>query len=327
MRRNKSIKFTCALPAVIAFTSLLGACGQQVSPTAQSSPSKSVVGLPKVIATTTVLCDLTKQIAESTIDLICPITPASDPHVYKPTPGDRKNIEEAKLILYGGYSFEPSLIKLIQSTANPAPKIAVDEVAVPKPQTFQEDGKTETDPHVWHNAQNGVQIVEVVQTNLAKLAPENAALYTKNAQAMRTEISKIDIWIKSQVATIPQNARKLVTTHDALGYYSKAYDIPVEGALGGISTEEKPTAARVKELVDIIKTTKVPTIFAERTVNPKLIDAIAKEANVKVSDQALYTDGLGDRGSSGETYQKMLMANTKAIVEGLGGTYTPFKSK
>jgi manganese/iron transport system substrate-binding protein len=270
---------------------------------------------------------MTRQIAANTIDLICPIPPASDPHVYKPTPGDRKSIEQAKLILYGGYNFEPSLIKLITSAANPAPKIAVDEVAIPKSQTFAEDGKTEIDPHVWHNAQNGVRMVEVVQRNLAKLAPENVALYTNNAQTMTAELSKIDTWIKSQVATIPQSGRKLVTTHDALGYYSKAYGIPIEGALGGISTEEKPTAARVKALVDSIKTSRVPTIFAEKTINPQLIEAIAKEAHVTVSKQELYADGLGDRGSSGETYPKMLIANTKAIVEGLGGTYTPFKGR
>ncbi|MCY7272802.1 MAG: zinc ABC transporter substrate-binding protein, partial [Phormidesmis sp. CAN_BIN44] len=126
---------------------------------------------------------------------------------------------------------------------------------------------------------------------------------------------------------IPPATRKLVTTHDALGYYAEAYNVPVEGALEGISTEEKPTAARVKELVTTITVAKVPTIFAEVSINPQLIETVAKEANVKVSDQELFTDGLGEPGSSGETYQKMLTANTKAIVEGLGGQFTAFQSK
>ncbi|MEK0177786.1 MAG: hypothetical protein EAZ98_20305 [Oscillatoriales cyanobacterium] len=124
---------------------------------------------------------------------------------------------------------------------------------------------------------------------------------------------------------IPANNRKLVTTHDALGYYSKAYGIPVVGALEGISTDEAPTPTRVAQLVREIKASGVPTIFAETTINPKLIEAVAKEAKVKVSPRELFADGLGEPGSEGDTYEKMMIANTRTIVEGLGGKYTPFK--
>jgi manganese/iron transport system substrate-binding protein len=315
--------------AATSIAGVLGSCSLP-TPTAQSSPTETVAAVstgPKVVATTTILCDMATQIAATTIELICPVKPASDPHVYAPTPEDRKAIEEAKLVLYGGYNFEPSLIKSIKATSNAAPKVAVNEVAVPNPQTFEEDGKTETDPHVWHNAQNGIRMVETIQSNLAKVAPENAALYAKNAQAMTKEIAQIDTWIKAQVATIPPASRKLVTTHDALGYFSKAYNIPVEGALGGISTDEKPTASRVAELVKLIRGTKVPTIFAELTINPKLIEMVAKDANVTVSDRELFADGLGEPGSEGATYQKMLISNTQAIVEGLGGKYSAFQGK
>jgi ABC-type Zn uptake system ZnuABC Zn-binding protein ZnuA len=113
-------------------------------------------------------------------------------------------------------------------------------------------------------------MAEVIQSNLAKVAPENAELYAKNTKAIAAELTQIDSWIKSQIATIPPASRTLITTHDALGYYSKAYGIPV-AALEGISTEEKPTAARVKQTVKTIEKAKVPTIFAELTVNPKLL--------------------------------------------------------
>jgi manganese/iron transport system substrate-binding protein len=312
--------------AAVGIAGVLGSCNSQ-TPTAQNSPTSAISTEPKVVATTTIICDMATQIVANTIDLICPIKPASDPHVYEPTPEDRKAIEEAKLVLYGGYNFEPSLIKIIEATSNAAPKVAVNEVAVPNPQTFKEDGKTEIDPHIWHNAQNGIRMVETIQSNLAKVAPENAALYAKNAQAMTKEIAQIDIWIKAQIATIPPASRKLVTTHDALGYFSKAYNIPVEGALGGISTDEKPTASRVAELVKIIRAAKVPTIFAELTINSKLIETVAKDANVKVSDRELFADGLGEPGSEGATYQKMLIFNTQAVVEGLGGKYSAFQSK
>ena len=170
-------------------------------------------------------------------------------------------------------------------------------------------------------------MAKVIGNSLSILKPENANTYSDNTQNIIGEINQIDTWIKSQVATIPSKSRKLVTTHDALGYYASSYGIFVEQALGGISTEEAPTAARVSALVKDIKKVGVPTIFAETTINPKLITAVAKNANVNVSPRELYADGLGEKGSEGETYQKMLIANTQSIVEGLGGKYTPFPAK
>lgn len=305
--------------ASIAIAIGLVGCSAPSTPNAQTEKGNR----PLVIATHSILCDLTKQIAANTVDLKCLVQAGTDPHVYQATPEDRKAIEQAKLILYGGYNFEPSLIKLIQATSNPAPKVAVDEIAVPNPEKLEEDGETVTDPHVWHNAQNGIQMAKVISDRLSKLQPDQAKIYAENTNKITSELTQIDTWIKSQIATIPPESRQLVTTHDALGYYSKAYEIPVIGALEGISTDEAPTAARVSALVKDIKKAKVPTIFAEATLNPKLIQSVAREAKVKVSDQELYADGLGETGSEGETYQKMLTANTCAIVDGLGGKCTP----
>ncbi|TAF02686.1 MAG: metal ABC transporter substrate-binding protein [Nostocales cyanobacterium] len=321
---NSQLKFL----ASVALTFGIISC----SPGSENNPSntigtenQSTEKLPLVVATNTVICGLTEEIARDTIDLKCLIDPGSDPHVYQPKPDDSKAIEQAKLILYGGYDFEPSLIKLIKATSNPAPKVAVHEVAVPNPQKFQEDGQTVADPHVWQNAQNGIAIAETIAQELVKLSPNNTATYTTNRNKLTQEISQIDTWIKSQIATIPEAQRKLVTTHDAFGYYSQAYQIEIQGALGGISTEEAPTPARVGALAKEIQKEKVPTIFAETTINPKLIQAVAKEAKVKVAEQELFADGLGEKGSAGETYQQILIANTKTIVEGLGGKYTEFK--
>jgi manganese/iron transport system substrate-binding protein len=276
--------------------------------------------------TNTVLCDLTKQIAARTIDLVCLLIPGSDPHIYNLTPAARQSIEDANLILYGGYNLEPELIRAIQATSNPAPKVAVNELAVPQPHKFAADGAETIDPHVWHNAQNGVKIVETIAASLAKLSPDRSAIYQQNTQKLTTEIRQIDTWIRASIATIPAANKVLFTTHDALGYYSQAYGIPVD-ALEGLSTEEKPNAARVRELVTKINQTQVPTIFAELTINPQLIQTISKEAKVKVSDRQIYADGLGAATSTGGTYQQMLMANTQTIVEGLGGEITPFAAK
>ncbi|GAB1539103.1 hypothetical protein NUACC21_17680 [Scytonema sp. NUACC21] len=292
---------------------------------------------PLVVATTSVICDITKQIANETIDLNCLVDAGKDPHVYQPTSEDRKAIEKAKLILYAGYDFEPSIIQLVKATNNSSPKVAVHEQAVPQPivgeahEHGHEEGEKHAhsenvpDPHVWHDAQNGIRMVEVVRRNLEKIVPSNASIYSSNAKKLTDELTQVDAWIKSQVSTIPTSGRKLVTTHDALNYYVKAYNLSYEGALSGLSTEEAPTATRVSELVKDIKKTNVPTIFAETSVNPKLIEAVARNAKVKVSDRELFADGLGEQGTEADTYQKMLVANTKTIVEGLGGKYTPFQ--
>ncbi len=280
---------------------------------------------PLVVATNSVTCGLTREVAGNTIDLKCLIEPGSDPHLYQPKPDDSRAIEQAKLILYGGYNFEPSLIKLIKASSNPAPKVAVNEIAVPKPQQFEADGETVTDPHVWHNARNGIRIANAIADSLEKEFPNNAAEYTSNAKKLTSELSQIDTWIKSQIQTIPAKQRKLVTTHDAMGYYSKAYGIPIEGALGGLSSEEAPTPTRVSELVKDIKQAGVPTIFAEKTINPRLIETVAREAKVKVANRELYVDDLGEKGTEAETYQGMLIANTRTIVEGLGGKYSQFQ--
>ncbi len=281
---------------------------------------------PKVVATTSVLCDVTKQIAQDTIDLNCLIEPGADPHEYVPKPYDRLAIAQADLVLYAGYNFEPQIIKLIKATPNSSPKVAVDELAVPVPQQFEDDGKTVNDPHVFHSARNGAQIVGIVKASLIQVQPDKTGLYAANAGKLSAELSQIHSWIKDQIATIPPNQRKLVTTHDAFGYYSKAYGIPVSGALQGVSTEEQATPKRVADLVNSIKTEGVPIIFAELTINPKLINAVAREANVKVAEHPLYADGLGEIGSDGDTYQKFFIANTKTIVEGLGGRFTPFNA-
>jgi manganese/iron transport system substrate-binding protein len=312
------------------------------SPAATQTQASPAANLPKVVTTTGVLCNITKQIAQTSIDTTCLLKPGDDPHAYQTKPEDRKAIETANLILYGGYNHEPSIIKLIQSSSNSAPKIAVNELAVPKPLMGEHEeehgeekaqnqphaeGEKVPDPHVWHNPQNGLRMVEIIRDGLIQVSPSNAQLYTKNAASLTDELQKIDTWIKAQIATIPAQKRKLVTTHDAMSYYADAYGLEIAGALQGVTTEEQPTAARIAELSSEIKTAGVPKIFADITTNPKLIETVAREANVEISDKELYSDELGGPGTGADTYQGMLKTNTCAITSGLGGNCTPFATE
>lgn len=301
---------------------------------------------PQVIATHSVLCDLTKQIAQTTVDLTCLIAPGDDPHVYSATPSDRRAIEEADLVVYGGYEFEPEIIKMIEATDTPAPKLAVSEVAVPKPlmgeheheehaegeapvegekqaegeEHAEGEAGIEPDPHVWHDAENGVAMVKAIQAQLSEVSPTNAALYETNAKALVAQLEQMDAWIQSQINTVPEAQRTLISTHDALGYYAKAYGIEIEPALDSFSTEARPSAADIRELAQVVETKGVPSIFVEATSNPGLIEAVSKETDIKVSEDPIYADGLGESGTPAATYQGMLLANTCTIVSGLGGT-------
>lgn len=284
---------------------------------ARTAPNISPDGKPNVVATSTILANLTQDIGGDEIHLTNILKPGSDPHVYEPVPADIIAFEKANLILYNGYHLEPGLIRLMDAAGLKAKKVAVGEVATPI------QAQRAPDPHVWGSAQNAILMVQAIRDALGELAPEDRAIFARNASQLIAELERLDTWIKTQIATIPPAQRKLITTHDAFAYYARDYGLEVSGTLIGISTEEQPSARTVKRLADTIKSASVPAIFAETTINPQLITAVAREAGTKIAPQSLYADSIGAPGSEGDTYIKMLAANTKAIVEALGGTYTP----
>jgi manganese/iron transport system substrate-binding protein len=302
-------------------------CSNPVVNTSFTQTTRITTNLPKVVATTSVLCDLTKQIADNTINLICLMPPDVDPDVYRPTPEDRQALEQAKLILYNGYNLESGLIKTIQATKTSAPKIAVGQLAIPQPQQLIENGKRVSNPYVWHDAKNAMKMVTVISANLKKIAPDNAMTYSSNRKRITNELTQLERWIKSRIASIPTNRRKLVTTHNAFGYYARAYNLALTNSLAGLNTQQGLTSARVQSLVQGLKKAKVPIIFAEATNNPNLVQTVAKNAQVRISPRKLYTYSIGEPGSEAESYQTMMVANTRTIVEGLGGTYLIFEPK
>lgn len=302
-------------------------CGNQAANTSFTQTTRINTNLTKVVATTSVLCDLTKQIADTTINLTCLIPPGVDPHVYRPKPEDKAAIEQANLILYNGYNLEPGLIRIIKSTKKSTLKIAVGQLAVPQPRQFLENGKKVSDPHIWHDAKNTIRMVDIISNSLEKLEPTNATAYNIKKKKITNELIQLNRWIKSRIASIPPKEKKLVTTHNAFAYYAKAYGISLAGTLEGLNTEQRPTSARVKSLAQGIKKAKLPTVFAETTTDANLIQSIARNASAKISHRKLYADDIGEPGSEGESYQKMMVANTRTIVEGLGGTYLLFDPK
>ncbi|WP_445301967.1 metal ABC transporter substrate-binding protein [Microcoleus sp. N9_B4] len=289
--------------------------GDRLSPEADAKP--------KVVATSTIIEDLTDRVAGGEIQLTGILQPGTDPHVYEPVPKDSQALEQANLILYNGYNLEPGLIRMMNAAGIKARKLAVGEVV--KPLLLNKEGNTVPDPHVWGNVENVVQMVEAIRDALIELSPEDREKFRQNAVQLTEELKRLDIWIEQEIKTIPENKRELVTTHDAFQYYSHAYGLGSAGSLIGISTEEQPSAQTVQKLVESVKAAGVPAIFAETTINPQLIRTVAEEAGVKLAAQQLYSDSIGAAGSEGDSYVKMMSANTRAIVEALGGKSTPFE--
>ncbi|MCZ8050207.1 MAG: zinc ABC transporter solute-binding protein [Microcystis aeruginosa K13-05] len=272
---------------------------------------------PKVISTSTIIADLTARVGGEEIDHQDILKPGDDPHVYEPVPADSVALEKADLILYNGYNLEPGLIKMIDSTAVKAKKVAVGEAITPL--QLEKEGQKVPDPHVWGSAKNGIIMVKKIRDQLIELSPEDKEIFTENAAQLIRELENLDRWITAAIKTIPPSQRQLVTTHDAFQYYAHAYGLKVAGTLIGISTEEQPSAQTVKNLADAIKNLQVPAIFAETTINPALITTVAAEAGVKLAPQQLYSDSIGAVGTGGDSYVKMLRENTRSIVESLGG--------
>jgi manganese/iron transport system substrate-binding protein len=286
-----------------------------------NSDSASTNDAPEVVATSTILADLTEQIGASEIQLTSILEPGADPHVYEPVPADTVALERADLILYNGYNLEPGLIRLMNSAGVDAEKVAVGEVASP----LEAEGQSTPDPHVWGDVQNVILMVDAIRDALIEVSEGDRPLFEQNAADLVAELERLDTWIAEQIATIPPENRRLVTTHDAFQYYARAYSLDVIGTLIGISTEEQPSAQTVQRLVESVRATGVPTIFAETTINPALIQTVAEEAEVELSPQQLYSDSIGAPGGDGDSYVKMMVSNTRAIVEALGGNYTPFE--
>lgn len=331
---------------------LLGGCAAQPEVIGESGESTTgTIARQQVVATTALLCDITTEIVGEAIDLTCLMSPGQDPHAYRLKPSDRAAIEAADLIFHNGYDLMPGLAELVKSSgtegANPA-IVAVAEQAVPDPLMFQghthaheeahdegdhdhdkphEDAENHDanndalvpDPHVWHDARNGKAMVSVITDQLITLDPDRADDYTTNATALHDRLDTLHAWIGEQIATIPDGDRQLVTTHDAFGYFSAAYGLTQSSALSGLSPTEKPSPAALAAIVEMVKASGIPVIFAENTSSTTLIEAVAIEAGIVVAEEPLLVDSPDPAIAEATDYPAMLAYNTCVIVNALGG--------
>ena len=270
---------------------------------------------PRVVATTTIIGDITRNVAGDKADVVTLLKPGTDPHEYDPLPADVQALSDAKVVFANGAGLEPWLPKLLQSAD---PQITVIDVSDGlKLRTLQESSATVDDPHLWFDVQNAIHYAEQIRDGLIGIDPADADAYRTNAAAYIGQLEDLDNWIVTQVSALPAGKRLLVTNHDTFGYFAARYCFSVLGTVFPASgAEASPSARQIAQLVDAIKSANVKAVFTENTLNPDLANTIAQEANVKVVDE-LYTDSLGAAGSPAATYIDMLRFDVKTIVEAL----------
>jgi zinc/manganese transport system substrate-binding protein len=305
----------------------------------------------KATATFSILGDLVQNVGGDLVEVQTLVGADSDAHTFEPAPADIATLGEAEIIFESGFNFEPWLDGLIDASGTDAPVIVVSEGITPRgfdddhhdedehhddadheddhadehghdeDDHASDDGHAhdhgEFDPHVWQSAANAIVMVEAIRDALIELDPDHADTYEANAEAYIAELSELDAWITEQIATIPEDRRKLVTSHDTFGYYADRYGLEVIGTVLPTTTEAAdPPAGEIAALIEQIEESGVPAIFTENVQNDRLMTQIAENAGVELAPP-LYTDALGAEGSAGATYLDMMRYNTETIVAAL----------
>lgn len=321
------------------FVMVLAVVGLLAVPLATVPRASAQDGEPlKVVATFSILADWVRNVGGDQIELVTIVPAGGDAHTFDPNPDQVGQIANADVILEIGAGFEPWLDDMYAASGSDAQRVAVtdgldligateegdDHENEASPEAgHEEEGEVddehgEFDPHIWHDVTNAVASVETIRVALDSADSANAATYDANAAAYTAELTGLDAFIREQIGALPEDSRKLVTSHDTFAYYARAYDFEIVGtALNSLTTESgDPAAGEIATLVEQIQSAGVPAIFAENVSNSDLMQSIADEAGVTLAP-TLYTDALGEPGSDGETYIAMMRYNTTTIVTAL----------
>jgi ABC-type Zn uptake system ZnuABC Zn-binding protein ZnuA len=265
------------------------------------------------VATTTQVADLARAVAGTRAEVRQMLRPNSDPHAYEPRPSDVRAVTGAAVVLRSGGGLDDWLDGVVANAGSDARTTTlIDAVRTRR-------GEGGVDPHWWQDPRNAIAAVRRIRDVMIAADPAGRADYTANAAAYVARLHTLDDAIAACMRSIPAARRRLVTDHDALGYYADRYGIVIVGAvIPALSTQAQASAGAVARLVRTIRATGVRTIFPERSANAKLTRAVARDAGATVGP-ALYADTLGAAGSPGATYIGSLRFNTRALAAGFGG--------
>lgn len=266
-----------------------------------------------------ILGDLVRVVGGEAVSITTLVGPDQDAHVFEPKPGDAKALLTSRLLVMNGLGFEPWAGKLIKSAGYRGETVVtskgVDARFMRSESSHAHAHGQEPDPHAWQNPKNVMLYVRNIATGLGKVDPANAARYEANANAYIKELQALDTWAAAQIGAIPAAKRKVITSHDAFGYFAARYDI-LFLAPQGISTEVEPSAKQVAQLIRQMQREKIRTVFLENMSNPKLIAQLSKDAGTTLGG-SLYADALSSADQPGATYLDLMRHNITQLVAGM----------
>ena len=298
---------------LLAFVGL-AACSSQKSSTETGSSKLNVV------ATNSIIADITKNIAGDKINLHSIVPVGQDPHEYEPLPEDVKKTSQADLIFYNGINLETGgnawFTKLVENAKKKENKdyYAVSEgVDVIYLEGQSEKGKE--DPHAWLNLENGIIYAQNIAKRLSEKDPANKETYEKNLKAYVEKLSALDKEAKEKFNNIPEEKKMIVTSEGCFKYFSKAYNVP-SAYIWEINTEQEGTPDQIKTLVEKLRKTKVPSLFVESSVDDRPMKTVSKDTNIPIYAK-IFTDSVAEKGEEGDSYYSMMKYNLEKIAEGL----------
>src|SRR3954452_20291430 len=263
----------------------------------------------RIVASFSILGDFARNVGGERVDVTTLFGPNSDVHVYTPAPADAKKIADAKLVIINGLGLEGWLPRLVQSSGSKAATVTATNGIAPR--TLGSDA----DPHAWQSVVNTKIYVANIRDALIAADQAGAPSYRVNADTYLTKLDALDREVREAVAQIPQARRKVISTHDAFGYFAAAYGVDFI-APQGVSTESEPSAREIAAIITQIKTGKIPAVFLENISDPRLMRRISSETGARIGG-TLYSDSLTAENGDAPTYIDMVRHNIKALTSAL----------
>ncbi|HWX46916.1 MAG TPA: metal ABC transporter substrate-binding protein [Roseomonas sp.] len=264
----------------------------------------------EAVASFTVLADMVHQVGGDRVHVVSLVGPNGDPHVYEPSPEDGRHLKAADVVFVSGLGLEGWMDRLISASGySGKPVVASDGI---KTLRMEEDGKRVTDPHAWNSAANGVIYVRNIVRALSAVDPDGATLYAANGDRYTKQLEQLDSYARRTMDAIPPARRKVLTTHDAFGYFADRYKVTFLSPLG-ISTESEPSAQQMAKLIQQIRKEHVRAYFFENSNDPRLVQQIARATGAKPGGE-LYVEALSPPDGPAPTYAAMFRYNVDQLA-------------
>ncbi len=272
----------------------------------------------RAVATISIIADLVRNVGGDRLEVRALVGANGDAHVYSPTPGDAKEVAAAAIVFVNGLGLEGWLPRLVTASGSKAPTVVVSKGITPlRMANENHPGRTVIDPHAWQSIVDAKIYVANIRDALAAVDPAGKAAYDANAQAYLAKLDELENEVRTAIATIPADRRKIITTHDAFGYFGAAYGMSFI-APEGVSTESEPSAKDVARIIRQVRKQKIPAVFLENVSDPRLIQQIARETGAAIGGK-LYSDALSEPNGPAATYIDMMRHNVRELAKALGG--------